>query len=613
MLKQRRLSIKAKLIFIYVLIAVPLVVLLSISLYARYQSSQQAVLDERFEIARLSASNFTLFVNQISIAEEHIGSTIVDNQLSVDSINAFLSGAVRRYPASNLAFLNEDGVVVAASIAETIGQNRSSRPAIREILNGKDMAVSNLQRNADGRPGFVIATGTRRDSQLRGIVSMSIAADDLDKVLDIAIRAGGVNIVDASGRLIFQSQTPAIPFDKRDWSDERFVQAALAGKTFTSTGLIFPIDNSFRMGVEIPIRSIGWATGSFVPVESVLGPIRRAAVLNALIALLVLGITLSLAFILGNTVARNLITLRDHMRIAPQAGFTERVTIPTGDEIENLADSFNRMQDEILVAQATQRKLQEELQERNEELSMLYEKQRDIALTLQHSLLSEIRQKINHLEVGSNFQSATEAALVGGDFFDFFEIPERKYGIVMGDVSGKGIEAASLASMIRNTLRAFAYGGESPAIIVEKVNKIAIIETSPSIFITLFFGIIDADSHEMAYTNAGHWPPLIYKPDEEEFETLRSGGLPLGAFSSAKYEEFSTSLAAGSIMALFTDGVIESRKDNEFFGVAGLQQTIKDNYKLSPSEIAKAIINDAKAFGGGRLYDDAAVMVIKTI
>lgn len=613
MLKQRRFGIKTKLIFIYFLIAVPLVILLSISLYARYQSSQQAALDERLEIARLSSSNFTLFVEQISISEEHIGATIVDQQLGVDSMNALLSRAVERYPASNLAFLSNNGVVIAASVAETIGQNRSNRPVIREILDGKDMSIGNLQHNTDGRPGFVIATGIRRAGQLAGIVSMSIAADQLNEVLDIAVRTGGVNIVDASGHLIFQSQAPAIPFDERDWSDEQFVQAALAGNTYTSTGLLFPLDNSLRMGVEIPIQDIGWATGSFVPVESVLGPIRRAAVLNAFIALLILGIALSSAFILGNNIARNLITLRDHMRTAPHIEFTERVIIPTGDEIENLADSFNRMQDEIINAQAAQRKLQEELQQRNEELSALYEKQRDIALTLQQSLLSEIKQKLTHLEVGSSFQSATEAALVGGDFFDFFEIPERRYGIVMGDVSGKGIEAASLATMVRNTLRAFAYSGESPAMVIEKVNNIAVIETPPSVFITLFLGIINADSHDMTYANAGHWPPLIYKPGEDEFEILQTGGLPLGAFPGAKYEELSTSLTIKSIMALFTDGVIESRKDKKFFGVAGVQQTIKNSHNLSPSEISKAIINNAKDFGGGRLNDDAAAMVVKAI
>ncbi|MBE0446989.1 MAG: SpoIIE family protein phosphatase [Actinobacteria bacterium] len=613
MLTRGRYSIRTKLILVYLLVAIPLIVLLAISFYNRYQADQDAVLNERFEVARLAASNFRLFISQTVLAETIIGDTIIGRELDPEEASAYLSRTVRAHPASNIAFLDNNGIIVAASLTDLIGQDRSNHPTIRAILEGDDSAIGNLERDANNSPVFIIAARITENRLITGIVSMSIEAENLDDVLDIGVRLGGVNIVDSSGRLVFQSQVQEIPFDERDWSDEQFVREALAGRTFSSTGLVFPLDGSFRMGVEIPIQNIGWATGSFAPVETALAPVRRAAILNSLLALAILFISLLVAFILGSRLIGSLIILKNRMRATRQTGFTERVTITTGDEIEDLANSFNLMQEEILAAQAEQKRLQGELEERNRELSILYEQQKNVASVLQESLLPVIAPRIDHLEIGLKFQSATEAALVGGDFFDFIEISDDTFGIVIGDVSGKGLEAATLTTTIRNTLRAFAYDESSPARTMEKVNRIAVIETPPSIFVTLFYGIFDADTYNLTYANAGHWPPTVFNPADGSFEDLGIGGLPLGVFPNVAYTEHSTKLAPGSITTLYTDGVVESKMGGELFGVSRLQKVIRESAGLPPGEIANTIIEEAKALGGGKLYDDAAVMVIKAI
>jgi len=609
----RGFSIRTKLIFVYLLIALPLLVLLGLTFYDSFQAIQQDALNERLQIARLSASNFTLFVDQIENAELAIGASIVDHAFSVEQASAYLSRVAEEYPASNLAFLNPDGVVQAASLPSAIGQDRSDHPAIGAIITGQERAIGDLQRNADGAPGFVIATGIRRNGSLAGIVSMSIDADRLGEVLDIAVSQGGVNIVDSKGFLVFQSQRIAVPFDERDWSDEEFVQAALSGRTFTSTGLIFPVDNSLRMGAQIPIPNIGWATGSFVPVEPVLGPVRRAALLSALIALVIVTGSFTLAYILGNRFIGGLITLKRHMRGAPSTGFAEPVTIDTGDEIEDLADSFNLMQGEILSAQTEQKRLRDALQERNRELSSLYEKQRDIAVVLQQSLLPRIAEEIDHLRIGLTFQSATEAAFIGGDFYDFVELSNDKFGIIIGDVSGKGIEAATLSATIRNTLRAFAYEEPSPAKVIEKVNRIAIAETPASVFVTLIYAVFDANTYAMTYANAGHWPPIVFNPVDGTAGELEQGGLPVGVFQNAAYSDFDIRLGSGSLIVLFTDGVIESRRDDQLFGVDRLKQSVIDSAGLVPNELARRLVEVSKDFGGGKLNDDAAVMVVRVL
>ncbi|MHB8842083.1 MAG: hypothetical protein ACYC56_09930, partial [Candidatus Aquicultor sp.] len=272
----RRMGIRTKLIIIYLLIAIPLITLLGVSFYGRYRADQNAALTERMEIARLAASNFNLFIDQIVETELDVGDTIVDQKLSVVDANKLLSriagskhasGIIISHPSpiSNVAFMDKNGMVTAASLTKTIGQNRANHPEVKAVLRGADSAIGNLQRDIDGSLGFIIAVGIRRGGSLVGIVSTSIKADELGNILDIAVARGGVNIVDAGGHLVFQSEAPSVPFAKRNWSNQPFVKAALKGKTFISTGIMFPFDRHFRMGVEIPISSIGWATGSFVP------------------------------------------------------------------------------------------------------------------------------------------------------------------------------------------------------------------------------------------------------------------------------------------------------------------------------------------------------------
>ena len=609
--KTRNFSIRTKLIFIYLLIAIPLTVLLGITYYSQYRSSQNAVIANRLDIAKLAASNFSLFIDQIGLTERTIGRTIVDHNLSPRDTSDFLAKLVKNHPASDLSFLDKNGVVLVSSNRQLEGQNLSSRTPIKAVMSGTVTAVGNLQRNADGSPGFIIATGIEKSAGLAGIVSMSINANKLPSVLDITIRTGGVNIVDSSGHLIFQSQRSNIPFNQRDWSNQPFVKTALSGKTFISTGLIFPIDNSLRMGAEIPIPSIKWAAGSFAPVDVALAPIRQNALLSVLFLLLLLAITLLLAYRLGNSFVNALIALKNHMHTALRKGFKEHVNIATGDEIEDLANSFNQMQDEILAAQEKQQALQEELQERNEELSKLYEKQRSVASILQANLLPQIAKSVNRLEIGLDYHSATEAALVGGDFYDFTQIADDKFGILIGDVSGKGIEAAILSATVRNTIKAFAYYETSPARVIEKTNEVAIKETPPSIFVTLFYGVFDATTYNFTYTNAGHWPPVVYDITTGAIQDLAVSGVPIGVFHNAKYADYNIKLKLGNLVVLFTDGVVESKSNEELFGLERLHQSIKNHSSLTPRDIAESIIDDATAFGGGRLYDDAAVMVLR--
>jgi serine phosphatase RsbU (regulator of sigma subunit) len=631
------MSIRVKLILTYLLVSLPLVVLLAASFYGLYRERINAAISERTEIARLTSSSFNLFLEQTLNNAFVVGTAIVNQGLSREHATALLQSIARREFApsiignrpsaiANAAFLNPQGVVLAASATETVGQNLSNESAVHAIMQGKDSAISNLQRNPGGSIGFVITmavmqpppargqitSGGNRPPIPAGIIGFFIDASKLRNVLDVSVASGGVNIVDASGHLIYHSQLGNAPLSARDWGNQPFVKAALSGKTYTSAGVPLPNGLGTRLGAEIPIKNIGWAAGAFVPVNTVLAPIQRDALLSALLTLAILFIAVLFAFVLGNTFADNLIALKEEMVEAPQEGFSHRIDMKTGDEIEALARSFNQMQDEIVAAQQEQQRLQQQLQERNIELGSLYEAQRNVASILQENLLPKIVRRVDNLEVGLKFQSATEAALIGGDFYDFFEISPDRYGVIIGDVSGKGIEAAALASTIRNTLRAFAYNENSPGRALQKTNNIAIIETEPSIFVTLFYGIFDTARNILTYANAGHWPPLMCRAQDNAFEELKTGGIALGIVDNPEYADYAVELAPRSLAVLFTDGIIEARgADGSFLGITGLREVVRDEASLPAIDIASHIIDRTRSFSGGKLLDDAAALVIK--
>lgn len=248
------------------------------------------------------------------------------------------------------------------------------------------------------------------------------------------------------------------------------------------------------------------------------------------------------------------------------------------------------------------------LRNREEANARLYAAQRNIADTLQEALLT-MPQKIKGIDFGHFYRSATATMKVGGDFYDLFELEHDRVGIVIGDVSGKGLQASSLTSLVKNAIKAYAYQEKSPASIMAKANVVVQKESIPAIFITVFFGILDIKTGRLVYCSAGH-PPGILKRTTSETSPLTTSSPMIGAFSALNYIDDKVDLKKGDALILYTDGVIEARNNGELFGEEKLVSLIKDLDCLETSKLPRAIIGEITDFTGGKLSDDVAILTV---
>lgn len=238
----------------------------------------------------------------------------------------------------------------------------------------------------------------------------------------------------------------------------------------------------------------------------------------------------------------------------------------------------------------------------------LYEEERNIADTLQQALLVA-PGKIDGVDFGVLYRSATvEAARVGGDFYDIFEIDHNKIGLIVGDVSGKGLEAATLTSMVKNTVKAYAYEGDSPDRIMKKTNTALIKVASEEMLVTIFFTIINKESGVLDYCNAGHLPPLI-KRKNSKITMLESNSPALGMFDDLQFIGNIGRLGEGDILVSYTDGITEARYDSTFFGEERLIELVKNLKSASNVELEK-ILKEVESFSMGKRWDDVILLSI---
>ncbi|MHB8842168.1 MAG: SpoIIE family protein phosphatase, partial [Candidatus Aquicultor sp.] len=242
------------------------------------------------------------------------------------------------------------------------------------------------------------------------------------------------------------------------------------------------------------------------------------------------------------------------------------------------------------------------------ENARLYAAERNIADTLQEALLI-MPERVDGVAFGNLYRSATEAARVGGDFYDIFELEHDKVGIIIGDVSGKGLEAAALTSIVKNTIKAHAYEGGTPALIMAKANDL-VAKTSPAdIFVTVFFGILDTKTGKLTYCSAGH-PPALIKRSTGYVDILGTQSPVIGAFAMINYNSGKAVLHDGDDLILYTDGIIEARCNRKFFGEKRLVEVVKALKPASPQEIPGALFDEVMHCTGGKLSDDIALLCV---
>jgi sigma-B regulation protein RsbU (phosphoserine phosphatase) len=238
-----------------------------------------------------------------------------------------------------------------------------------------------------------------------------------------------------------------------------------------------------------------------------------------------------------------------------------------------------------------------------------FEEELSVARSIQQRLLPSRVPNLAGFELARlNIASAQ----VSGDYYDFVEMDAR-CGMVIADVSGKGLPASLLASNLQASIRALATFRSEPAEIFSAVNKTLYESTDPERFATAFLACLDPVNGEIRYANAGHNYPLLRRFDGR-IEELSTGATPLGAFPEIQYTEDCVSLEPGDVLVLYTDGVTETEDaQGEQFGEEGLERLIHDCPDCTAEDLVNRIQQAVDGHGDGSAGDDMTLIVVRRL
>jgi serine phosphatase RsbU (regulator of sigma subunit) len=201
---------------------------------------------------------------------------------------------------------------------------------------------------------------------------------------------------------------------------------------------------------------------------------------------------------------------------------------------------------------------------------------------------------------------------VGGDFYDFFELPGQRLGLVIADVADKGIPAALYMAVSRAMLRAVALEDTRPAAALERVNDLLAPDAPHGMFVTAVYAVLSPTSGQLAYANAGHLRPLIWRSRHRQLQTMPKGGIALGVLEGIQLPEQSVVLEPGDCLIMYTDGVIDALSpQDEFYGEPRLRQTVQSAPARSAAEMLAAIDDSVTGFVGDTPpADDLTLLVL---
>lgn len=280
-------------------------------------------------------------------------------------------------------------------------------------------------------------------------------------------------------------------------------------------------------------------------------------------------------------------------------------TIPKGDEIGALAVSFRNMMDEIddymvnlAAVTADKERIATEL---------------NVATQIQASMLPCIFPAFPERGEFDIYASMMPAKEVGGDFYDFFLVDQDHLAVVVADVSGKGVPAALFMVIAKTLIKNQAQQGRTPAEIFTSVNNQLCENNEAGLFVTSWMGILDINTGEFTYVNAGHNPPLLMRAGGE-FEYLRSRpGFVLAGMEGIRYRQTTMNLGEGDVLYLYTDGVTEATNAaNELYGEDRLLSVANQHKEDTPQQLLPSIKADIDQFvGDAPQFDDITMLGLK--
>ena len=238
----------------------------------------------------------------------------------------------------------------------------------------------------------------------------------------------------------------------------------------------------------------------------------------------------------------------------------------------------------------------------------LLERQQTIAEELQRSLLPQSLPPVPGLTMAARYFAGGAGTRVGGDWYDTIPLPGGRVAVVIGDVAGRGVAAASMMGQLRSALRAYALDGASPASVLERLNRF-LLSLSWDSMATALVLLVEPATGRLTYANAGHPPPLIMGADGVAHSLKGSLSVPLGALDVAGYEEGTATLDPGATLVLYTDGLVEQRDELIDRGIEKLEIALVTDGPADPEQLCERIIR--RTLGTDHSIDDVTLVVVQ--
>lgn len=341
----------------------------------------------------------------------------------------------------------------------------------------------------------------------------------------------------------------------------------------------------------------GLTLGIARPVGDSLAELRRTSVRNAGLGMLFITLALVGIVPLSSRLTRNLSVLREGVRKIARGDYRTRVAVNSRDEVGELAEAFNKMAEDV---------------ERHQRAAIEQERiKRELELgrQIQHEMLPHVPLRLGPTEIKGVSVPARE---VGGDFFNYFQLPSGQIALLVGDVSGKGVGAALLMANIQAALRTRLAMGQDLAVLADELDREIEAGSPGPVYATLFVAILDPVSRVLRYVNAGHNPQYVLGADRR-LDRMPSTGLPVGMLAGRGYREERVQLAAGDVLFFYTDGCVEVENDrDEMLGIEELESLLVGADAGGTEDVLVRVESAVHSFRGVRdLFDDATMMAVK--
>lgn len=513
-------------------------------------------------------------------------------------------------PGSQVIVMDIPKIVADATRAATAAGMVAADPKIRAMID--QQIEQQLAANQQGLKAMAAAVSREAAARAAG---EKLPVDVEGRRIEVAVQRDGRVIGRANATLnLDRTLRTVLGFAHRDQGEIPFAvdrqgalytpepsdKVQLAALGADRTAVVAAQGTPRRSGDWIIVARkapSGIIFGIARPVAASLREIRRASVRNLGLGLLVIGLAFIGIIPISHRMTQHLATLTRGVRQLAGGDFRTRVPVRSTDEFGALAGAFNQMAQDLERHEA--RAVEQERLQRELELSR----------RIQIEMLPRTALRSGAAEIAGVSIPARE---VGGDFFNYFLLPDGRLALLVGDVSGKGVSAALLMANIQATLRARLPHETDLARLADRLDREIDQNTPGGVYLTLFLAILEIDGRTLRYVNAGHNPQFLLRP-VDAIEALGSTGMPIGLYAGHGYAEALVALQPGDLLFFYTDGLVETENEaGEMFGAERLQRILEANPSAAIDAVLSGVEQQINAFRGhAEPFDDATMMALR--